>query len=251
MLTDVTDRIRLEEARERFIGILGHDLRTPLNAIMMGIELLGELAKPEADVVARMGRSAHRMEAMIRDILDFARGRLGAGIPVAPRSNDLGRVCRDVVEEIKLAYPAREMHFEAVGELRGQWDRERIEQVLSNLLGNAIKHGIGPITVMARDEGAVVVTTIHNRGTPIPAALIPTVFEPFTGTSHGGHGGPPAGGQGLGLGLYIASEIVRAHAGTITVSSTADEGTIFEIRWPRRGGFEEAGAATVSKRSTA
>jgi len=230
MFSDISDRVRVEEARERFIAILGHDLRTPLSAILMGVELLGDLPRPEADTVARIGRSAHRMEAMIRDVLDFARGRLGGGIPVVPRSIDLGQICRDLVDEMKQAYPARKISFEAVGELGGRWDPDRAEQVLSNLLGNAVKHGVGPIVVTSRDEGNAVVTTIHNQGPPIPAALMPTLFDPFTGTSNDAKPGP----QGLGLGLYIASEIVHAHGGTISVTSVEDEGTTFAIRWPRK-----------------
>jgi PAS domain S-box-containing protein len=232
MMTDVTDRVRAEEARERFIAILGHDLRNPLGAIKMGVESLGDLPAPQANVVARIARSAHRMEAMIRDVLDFARGRLGGGIPVAPTRCDLRSVCDEVVEEMRQAHPARAMSFDATGDLRGEWDPDRVEQVLSNLLGNAVTHGVGPIQVTIRDEGDEVVTTVHNQGLPIPAVLLPTLFEPFTRTEQDGNKAGSPGG--LGLGLYIASEIVRAHGGTISVSSAQDEGTTFAISWPRR-----------------
>jgi phosphoserine phosphatase RsbU/P len=224
MLTDVSDRVRVEEARERFIGILGHDLRNPLNAIMMGVELLDELPPAQTKVVKSIARSAHRMEAMIRDLLDFARGRLAGGIPILPRSCNLGEVCRHVVDELKLAYPMRDIAFAATGVLDGNWDPDRVEQVVSNLLGNAVTHGDGQIHVSARDEGHRVLLTIHNRGLPIPKAALATLFDPFvTGRDS----------RSLGLGLYIASEIVHAHHGSIEVSSEAGAGTTFDVAWPR------------------
>ena len=233
MLTDISDRVRVEEARERFIGILGHDLRNPLNAIMMGVELLGKLPAPHSNVVATVARSAHRMEAMIRDVLDFARGRLGDGVPVVPSQVDLHDVCEEIVAEMRQAYPGRTFSFEAAGDLRGQWDPDRVEQVLSNLVGNAVTHGEGAVRVTGNDAGDDVIITVHNEGTAIPVAVIPTLFEPFSRAAQdvsGEHG--PAGG--LGLGLYIASEIVHAHGGTISVSSVQGEGTTFAIRWPRK-----------------
>lgn len=229
MLTDITDSVRIDEARDRFIGILGHDLRTPLGAILMGAGLLEDLSESQADVVARITRSAHRMEAMIRDVLDFARGRLGGGIPIKSTACDLGVVCTEVVAEIKQAYPGRVVTFEGLGDLRGEWDPDRIEQVLSNVLGNAIQHGVGAIHVTSRADGHDVVTTVHNQGVPIPASRIPTLFEPFSAQVCGVTGVR----DGLGLGLYIASEIIRAHGGSISVSSRQDEGTSFVIRLPR------------------
>ena len=233
MLTDVSDRVRVEEARERFIGILGHDLRNPLSAIMMGVELLGDLPEPHTNVVTRVARSARRMESMIRDVLDFARGRLGDGIPVAPIACDMRRLGNEMVAEMMQAYPTRTISFEAVGDLRGEWDPNRVEQVLSNLIGNAVTHGEGRIRATGRDEGDEVVMTVHNQGAPIPAAVIPTLFEPFTRVAQAVEGKQP-GPEGLGLGLYIASEIVRAHGGTISVSSIEGDGTTFAIRRPRR-----------------
>ena len=231
MMSDVSDRVRVEEAREQFIGILGHDLRNPLASIVAGVEILHGLPEPFAKTVARVARSAHRIDTIIRDLLDFALGRLGGGIPVAPRPCDMRLICNDAVEEMKQAHPMRELRFEGVGDLRGEWDPDRIEQVLSNLVGNAVMHGEDPITVTSHREEDRVVTSVHNQGPPIPDALIPTLFEPFTRAEqdvqdqHGKH-------EGLGLGLYIASEIVRAHAGTLTVSSLAGEGTTFTFALP-------------------
>ena len=231
MMTDVSDRVRVEQAREQFIGILGHDLRNPLSAILMGVELLGDLPAPYADVVARVGRSAQRIEAMIRDLLDFARGRLASGIPVAPRRCDLRVLCEGVVGKMQQAHPACTFSFEAAGDLRGQWDPDRVEQAISNLVGNAVAHDTGSVRVTGRGEGDEVVTTVHNQGRPIPAAAIPTLFEPFTRPAPELDG---ARAKGLGLGLYIASEIVHAHGGTISATSTEGEGTTFTVRWPRR-----------------
>lgn len=231
MITDVSDRVRVELARDQFIGILGHDLRNPLTAIQMAIEVLGALPDPYAPVVAVAARSAHRIEAMIRDLLDFARGRLAGGIPIAPRPCDLQAMCDQAVEEMQQAHPDRAIRFEGVGDLRGEWDPDRVEQVVSNLVGNAVAHGIGPVRVTGRDDGDEVVTTVHNQGPAIPAEVIPILFEPFTRPAAEDDG---ATSQGLGLGLYIASEIVHAHGATISVASREGEGTTFTIRWPRR-----------------
>ena len=230
MLTDVSDRVRVELAREQFIGILGHDLRSPLAAILMAVEMLDDLPEPYVATVARIARSAHRIEAMIRDLLDFARGRLAGGIPVALRPCDLGTVCNDVVEEMQQAHPDRAISFEAAGDLRGTWDPDRVGQAVSNLVANAVTHGAGAVRVTARGDGDDVVATVHNDGRPIPAAVLPILFEPFTRRA------PETAGEranGLGLGLYIVSEIVHAHAATISVTSTADQGTTFTIRMPR------------------
>jgi sigma-B regulation protein RsbU (phosphoserine phosphatase) len=234
MLTDVSDRVRVEVARERFIGILGHDLNNPLAAILMGAQVLEDLSGPYARAAKTIASSAHRMEAMIHDLLDFARGRLGGGIPITPTACDLRLLCDQVVEEMAQAYPTRVMEFAGIGDLRGEWDPDRVEQVLSNLIGNAVKHGRGPILVMGHAEGDDVVTTIHNQGPAIPAEAIPTLFEPFTTAQVGD--GKQASHKGLGLGLYIVSEIVHAHGGTISVSSVEGQGTTFTIRWPRRAG---------------
>ena len=242
MLTDISDRMRVEEARERFIGILGHDLRNPLAAITMGAEALGGLPAPYSNVVATVARSAHRMAAMIRDVLDFARGRLGEGISVAPSQVDLHRLCEEIVAEMTQAYPARTFSFEAAGDLRGQWDPDRVEQVLSNLVGNAVTHGKGAVRVIGSDAGDDVIMTVHNHGAAIPASALSTLFEPFSRAAQdvsGKHGAA----DGLGLGLYIASEIVRAHGGTISVSSVQGEGTTFAVRWPRK--VEPRGAPTT------
>jgi PAS domain S-box-containing protein len=229
MMSDISDRVRMEEARDQFIAILGHDLRNPLAAIVAGIDALGDLSEPYTRTLVRLARSAHRIEVIIRDLLDFARGRLGGGIPVTPRACDMHRICTEVLEEIKQAHPSRSISFEGIGDLRGEWDPDRIEQVVSNLVGNAIVHGADPIVVTSRAREDAVVTTVHNQGPPIPEGVIPTLFEPFTRAGHE----VQHSDEGLGLGLYIANEIVHAHGGTLTVSSVAGKGTTFTFALPR------------------
>lgn len=228
MMTDVSDRVRIEEARERFIAILGHDLRNPLGAILMTAEALlrGSLREPDAGAMERIARSARRMDAMIHDLLDFARGRLGPGIPIKRETCDLGRICADEVNEMTQSHPDRVITAEVIGDVTGEWDRDRLQQVLSNLIGNALQHGADPIAVAAREEGDDVILSVHNEGPPIPAAVMPTIFEPF-------RRGAGDRAEGLGLGLFIVSEVVRAHGGTISVRSSQREGTTITIRLPR------------------
>jgi PAS domain S-box-containing protein len=225
---DVTDRKRIDEARERFIAILGHDLRNPLGAITMGAAVLEETARgpQDAAIVRRIVNSANRMERMIEELLDFARARLGAGIPVAPKPIDLGSLLPQLVEELRLAHPSRTIELVLAGELRGEWDRERIAQVVSNLLSNAIQHGADPVRVAARGERETVKIDVWNDGPPIPRETLATVFDPF-------RGGDGRKSKGLGLGLFIAAEVVRAHRGSISVDSDGERGTTFRVVLPR------------------
>jgi signal transduction histidine kinase len=230
-MTDITARVRIEEAKEQFIAILGHDLRNPLTAISLGAESFRGLPDPHGRIAAQISRSAHRMEAMIRDMMDFTRGRLGGGIPVTKGPCNLGVLAHEVVAEMRTAHPARDLRCETIGDLDGMYDTDRAEQVLSNLLGNAVAHGRGPIQLTVRAQEDDVVITVHNQGTPIPAALLPTLFEPFLR-------GPQMisdrrANQGLGLGLYIVSEIVHAHGGSVAITSTLEAGTTVTVRWPR------------------
>lgn len=229
MMTDISDRVRIDEAREQFIAMLGHDLRNPVASILLAADQLGRDTLPPRirDAAERIARSARRMEAMIANLLDFARGRLGRGIPVTPSRCDLGRISAESVAGMAQAYPERRVSCEIAGDVAGEWDADRLEQVLSNLIGNAIQHGRDPIAVAVRDAGGEVILSVHNAGDPIPPETIPRLFEPFRATSR-------ERGEGLGLGLFIVSEIVRAHGGEISVSSSADEGTTFTIRLPRR-----------------
>ena len=217
--------------REEFIGVVGHDLRNPLSAIRTGAQLLlkrGALDARDAAVVERVVASADRMSRMIDELLDFARGRLGGGIPIRRTLVDLHALCTDVIEEARTAH-GREIRLTLSGRPRGQWDSDRLAQVISNLVGNAIQHSPAgsTITVTARDEQGYAVIEVNNTGAPIPHELLGRIFEPF-------HRGSRTESHGLGLGLYIVERIVAAHGGTIAVRSAQEAGTTFEVRLPRR-----------------
>ena len=227
------ERQRTAEFQERFVAILGHDLRNPLASLGAGIALL-KAGKPEriAGVAARMDSSVARMSAMVDQLLDLARARLGGGIPVAPAPADLGAVVSRIVEELRASNPGRELSVTAAGPLAGTWDAARLEQVVSNLVGNALSHGApgSPVQVSATGNDGVVTLAVHNRGKSIPPALQQVLFEPFR---RGDREATGKGASGLGLGLYISREIVRAHGGTIEVASGDAEGTTFTVRLPR------------------
>nr|MBA3457202.1 PAS domain-containing sensor histidine kinase [Deltaproteobacteria bacterium] len=164
MMTDVSERVRIEEAREQFIAILGHDLRNPLSAIALGAELLISLPEPSARMGGQIARSARRMEIMIRDVMDFTRGRLGGGIPVMVGDCDLTGICQAVVSEMTQAYPLRDIRLTTDIVVRGHCDTDRMEQVISNLIGNAITHGEDPITVAVRNVGDEIELIVESSG---------------------------------------------------------------------------------------
>ena len=229
MMTDVSDRVRLEEAREQFMAILGHDLRNPLNVVTLATQILKRSGPTAAQLhnIVQILRSTRRMDGMILDLLDFARGHLGGGIPVTRAPVDLRRNGDEAVSAVRLAQPDRTIEYEAVGDLTGEWDSARLDQVLANLIDNAVLHGSDPIRLTLSDEGTEAVTRVHSFGAPIPTALLPGIFEPF-------HGRPRSRTEGLGLGMYIVHEIVRAHGGSVSVRSSEEEGTTFTARWPKR-----------------
>ncbi|XXF77732.1 PAS domain-containing protein [Myxococcaceae bacterium GXIMD 01537] len=217
--------------REQLLAVLGHDLRNPLNAINASAFQLSrteDLDERDARAVERIRRSAGRMARMIDDILDFARSRLGGGIPVVRRPLDMAEACRTVLEELQVSHPERQLLFEAHGDTRGTWDPDRVAQVLGNLVGNALQHGRPdtPIRTTVRGEGPDVVLEVQNQGEPITAELQPRLFDPFKGAQR------PPGSKSLGLGLYIVQQLARAHGGDVAVRST-EEGTTFTVRWPR------------------
>ena len=235
ILLDITDRKQRESQaertarfREHFVGIVSHDLRNPLTAIVTSAHLLlryGELPERQARVVARIASSADRMARMIDDLLDFARSKLGGEFPIHRRRIDLRQICEQTVEELEFAY-TRQVKLEATGDLWGDWDPDRIAQVISNLVGNAVQHSDGEVSVTLRGEADVVVLETHNGGPAIPRGVLSHIFEP------GRRGDARSGG--LGLGLFIAQQIVLAHGGSIEVASNNGEGTTFTVALPRR-----------------
>jgi signal transduction histidine kinase len=225
--------------REEFIGVVGHDLRNPLSAIRTGAQILLQrdgLDAAAVGVAGRIASSADRMSRMIDELLDFTRGRLGGGIQIRRSAADLAAVCREVVEELRAARPDRAVDLRVSGDARGHWDTDRLTQLVSNLVGNALQHSAEgtrvEVRVTAADGQAAV--TVMNQGAPIPADQIGRIFEPFRRAGQSGER------SGLGLGLYICERIVSAHGGTIAVTSTPQQ-TAFEVRLPcRRAGDRQA-----------
>jgi PAS domain S-box-containing protein len=240
---DITNQRRVQEDlareltfRERMMCVLSHDLRNPLSAVRMSADvLLRREGLPEAAQRNVLGiqRASARMQELIETLLDFTRSRAGGRVPLHVVSVDLVEVVRGVVEEARAARPGRALQLEARANARGRWDPSRMAQVVANLVGNALTHGAqdAPVRVAIDAEGEDVVLTIQNRGPVIPAELIPALFEPFRrGPAARTEGAP----SGLGLGLYIALQIVQAHAGSISVESTLLHGTVFTVRLPRQ-----------------
>ena len=220
---------------ELFVGILGHDLRNPLAGILSAAQLLQrrleEREEPLLKPLMRILNSGERMARMIDQLLDFTRLRLGGGIPLERGEVDLADVCRAILEELS-GGGEWGLQLDLAGDSKGEWDPDRIAQVVSNLAGNALQHGGGAGRVRIDGTHADrVVLSVHNRGA-IPAAQLQSLFEPF-GKSEG-LGAGAARTAGLGLGLFITREIVRAHHGRLEVRSTEADGTTFVVELPRR-----------------
>ena len=219
------------ELREQFIAILGHDLRNPLQAVYSAGALLEKKVTDPAlkGVAARIKVSVKRMSSLISDVLDFARGRLGEGLGVRVADvEDIDAGLNAVVREFQDAQPERQILANISVTRKVRCDLGRVQQVASNLIGNALKHGApeGPIKVSAQAEESELVLSVWNAGDPIPPENIDKICEPFWRHSSTGNR------EGLGLGLYICSQIVRAHGGTLSVTSSQESGTSFTARLP-------------------
>ncbi|HEX5580013.1 MAG TPA: sensor histidine kinase, partial [Gemmatimonadaceae bacterium] len=198
----------VEEAKETFLAILGHDLRTPLGAVYSSARFMletGELEEPHRTLTTRIVGSAERSLSMVGELLDFTRSRLGGGIPVSRAEANLGRIVHDVVDEIAAAHPRRAIRVDTRGSQRGRWDAARLSQALSNVIGNAVQHGAddATVTVAVRGDDARVAIVVHNRGAVIPAEQREGMFDPMKArlSSRRAAIGGPLGS--LGLGLYI------------------------------------------------
>ncbi len=219
------------ELREQFIAILGHDLRNPLQAVYSAGALLEKKVTDPAlkDVAARIKVSVKRMSSLINDVLDFARGRLGEGLGVRVADvEDIDAGLNAVVREFQDGQPDRLIVANISVTRKVRCDLGRVQQVASNLIGNALKHGApeSPVKVSALAENSDLVLNVWNAGEPIPPENIDKICEPFWRNS------PTGNREGLGLGLYICSQIVRAHGGTLSVTSSQERGTTFTARLP-------------------
>ena len=228
----IENRLALEqrnaELREQFIAVLGHDLRNPLASIQGGLRLLNKKVDDEGkNWINLLQGSVGRMAGLIDNVMDFARARLGAGMQLKLKEQALELVIKQIVAEFENVHPDRVI--ETVVNVPGpvRIDADRIGQMLSNLLGNAISYGAAnePIRVLARATGAGFDISVVNKGAPIPEEAMPRLFTAFD------RGDVLPNQKGLGLGLYIAQEIARAHGGLIVASSMRDE-TVFTATFP-------------------
>lgn len=255
--TDLQDMIRFNEAIDQaltesishytkkiagsknlFLGIIGHDLRNPLGAMLGSAQLIpqiGDLNQRQRVLVAQIIDSGARITEIISHLLDITRARFGSGLPVSRAHMDMGFIARQMVDEMRALYPDRKFVLEVSGDTEGEWDRARIGQVFSNLLGNAVQYSFQDtaIQIAIKGEPKDVVLSVHNQGVPIPPDQIGKVFDSLTRAYTKDNAQEDEEAMNLGLGLYITKEIVSAHGGTLDVTSSAKNGTIFTARFPR------------------
>jgi two-component system sensor histidine kinase/response regulator len=227
---ELANSLRLSEM---FVGILGHDLRNPLSAVLTGAQLLQRQISDEAQLraVRRVISASERMRDMVEQLLDLTRARLGGGLGFVRvrKPLEVAALVNRAADELRGAQPDHELRIETSGESTTLGDASRLMQLFSNLIANALHHGSPGAPVVVRVDGhdTEVVVAVHNAGA-IPPALIPRIFDPFR------EGRGSTRSRGLGLGLFIAQQIVAAHGGSITVDSSEQEGTAFTVRLPRR-----------------
>lgn len=221
---------KMDESRELFLAILAHDLRNPLWAITGAAKLILRMPNDERTpaLASQILVSVTNMTHIISDLIELTRIKMGKGIAIQPSKTDMRDLCLKAVEEMRSAHPDRIFRLEAGDNLVGEWDEPKLNQVLSNLLGNAVQHGSqdSEIIVTARKVKDGVELTVHNEGPAIPEKLLPKLFDQFVQEKSGKVGSESKSGS-MGLGLYIAKEIVVAHGGTITANSSEAEGTTF------------------------
>ena len=226
---------RIGALQERLMAVVGHDLRTPLQAVVLGTQVLsmrGGLSDSQATTVARVASSAARMNGIIRDLLDFTRARQGGGIAVNRVAMDATATFQRAVAELQQLHPDRRIAFRSPGELACSGDPERLLQVASNLVGNALQHGPADAAISVEVAGTAdeIALRVHNEGPPIPPEVRGAIFEPFRRAHDAGAGERPGS---IGLGLFIVREIVRAHGGEVRCDSAEGAGTTFTVAFPR------------------
>ena len=226
---------QVDQARNLLLGMLGHDMRNPLNSILMTAQYLGALnaGATVSEASSRLIRSGSSIRALLDDLIDFNRTTLGLGIKIDLADVDLAALFRDELEQLRGAHPSRKIELEVVGDTRGHWDGVRLQQLLRNLVVNAIIHGAAdrPIHVVLTGDEADVTIEVKNSGPTIEREMLKQIFDPLKRGL--GQGNRDDNGAGLGLGLYIVREVARAHGAEVTVRSHKGE-TVFAVRLPRR-----------------
>ena len=227
---------RLGESRDLFAAVLGHDLRNPLSAIITCANYLQTTSEPGTEAsgtASRILTSGNRMGRLITDILDFSRSRLGGDFPISPREMNLEKITREIVDEVVAGQPERVVTVESSGNVSGTWDRERVGQVISNLVANAVQHGDPDtdISVRLQDDDDEVMLSVHNWGPVISSQDQTTIFDPVKRL--GANEGDTKYQGSLGLGLHIVQLIVVAHGGSVEVDSSKSKGTTFAVCLPK------------------
>jgi hypothetical protein len=226
---------QVARSRDIFLAILGHDLRAPLQAVTMSTELLMRkvgLDEAALSYIARIKGGTRNMGAMVRDLLEFVRSRLGSSLPIQRKPMEMASACREAIEEACAGQPDCNPTFKIEGDTHGEWDRARIDQLLQNLIGNALQHGSNSheISLKVSGDQDSVTLVVHNIGEPIAEDAIGTIFDPLVRSPSEKLGHPSTS---LGLGLFIVKEVVNAHQGSITVTSNRDDGTTFTVILPK------------------
>ena len=226
----------LDKSKEMFLAVLGHDLRSPIGAVLTSAKFMletNELEEPHRTLTTRIVSATTRMNTLVGALLDFTRSRLGGGIPVTRAPINMGKVVHDVVNEVMAANPRRRIQVDARGALTGNWDCERMTQVLTNLLVNALEHGSqrAGVAVSVHGTDDEVTIAVHNRGAAIPGDELDGIFNAMKRRSAVDKPNKPS--DNLGLGLFIADSIVHAHHGRIEVDSSEERGTTFTVHLPR------------------
>ncbi|WP_127143559.1 sensor histidine kinase [Pelagibacterium montanilacus] len=230
---------KVEQSRDLFLGVLGHDLRNPIMAAQMGARMIisGAMANDQGKMISEhIAMAMGRATSILDDLLEVTRSAFNSELPLVPASGDMGALGSQLVEEMRTISGGSRIEITVTGDTRGTWDGPKVGQVFSNLIGNALDYSPrdGVVTVTIADQGDQVVVSVHNQGDPIPLDKQKTIFDSLTRGRHAGS--DRAGTTHLGLGLFIARKITVAHGGTLSVESTAERGTTFHAVFPKQNG---------------
>lgn len=222
------------KSRDLFLGVLGHDLRGPLSTIATCAAVL-RTDTGKARPVGMILRSIAQMTALLDDLMAYTGDQFGAALTINPAPLQLDEFVRNTLDEIGATNSARALELETQGDMRGEWDARRLHQAVSNLVFNALKYGLSDKPIRVGLDGSQpddMVLTVCNEGQPIPADVLPNIFEPLVRADEDPGEGKPLAGANLGLGLYVVRQVAMAHGGTVSVAS-GEVSTCFELRLPR------------------